>query len=51
MEKLTSGLTLNWLVLPPVPGSSVVYIKMQKHVRIVEQVEWEPRIVTSPLAA
>jgi len=29
----------------------LVYIEMQQHVRVVQQIEWEPRIVTSPLAA
>ena len=29
----------------------VVYVRMQKHVRVVEQVEWEPKVLASPLAA
>ncbi len=29
----------------------VVYVRMQKRVRIVEQVEWQPSILASPRAA
>lgn len=29
----------------------VVYVRMQKHVRVVEQVEWQPNILAAPLAA
>lgn len=36
----------------PYPLDSVlVYVMLQKHVRIVQQVEWEADIVASPLAA
>ena len=34
---------------PRPAGTSMVYVRMQKRVRMIQQVEWEPEIVTSPL--
>ena len=31
--------------------SPMVYVRMQKRVRMIQQVEWEPEIVTFPLVA
>jgi hypothetical protein len=28
----------------------VVYVRMQKRIRVVEQVEWQPNILAAPLA-
>lgn len=28
----------------------LVYVSMKKHIRVVEQVEWKPEILSSPLA-
>ncbi len=28
-----------------------IYVSMKKHIRVVEKVEWEPEILSSPLAA
>jgi hypothetical protein len=36
---------------PRPADSPVVYVRMQKQVRIIERVEWQPNIVASPLAA
>ena len=33
---------------PRAPGSQQVYVKMQKRVRIVEQIKWEASILQSP---
>jgi len=35
---------------PRPTDSPVVYVKMQKRVRTVQQIEWQPEIVASPLA-
>ncbi len=34
--------------VPRSADSPVVYVRMQKRVRVVEQVEWQPSIVPSP---
>jgi len=39
------------LALPRPTDAPVVYVKMQKRIRVVEQVEWQPNILTAPLAA
>ncbi|MBI5301081.1 MAG: hypothetical protein HY868_03015 [Chloroflexi bacterium] len=36
---------------PRPPDSSVVYVKMQKRVRMIQQVEWQPEVVAAPLVA
>ena len=36
---------------PNPPDAPIVYIRMKKEVRMVQQVEWTPSIVQSPLAA
>jgi hypothetical protein len=38
-------------VMPRPTDSPLVYVKMQKRVRIVQQVEWMPQVLASPLAA
>jgi hypothetical protein len=35
---------------PRPADSPVVYIKMSKQVRLVQQIEWHPEVVDSPLA-
>lgn len=37
--------------MPNPPDAPIVYIRMDKQVRVVQQVEWTPSIVSSPLAA
>ncbi|HLF89488.1 MAG TPA: DUF5647 family protein [Anaerolineales bacterium] len=36
---------------PESPGRQRVYIRMQKHIRLVEQVGWEAKILPSPQLA
>ncbi|MFZ5822390.1 MAG: DUF5647 family protein [Chloroflexota bacterium] len=35
----------------PPQDAPIVYVRMTKQVRVVQQVEWKPSIVSSPLAA
>jgi hypothetical protein len=37
--------------LPRPADSTLVYVKMQKRVRVVQQIEWMPQVLASPLAA
>ncbi len=45
-----ANLEMAHATLPPDAGP-LVYINMQKHIRIVEQVEWNATLLPSPLAA
>ena len=36
---------------PYPPDTKIVYVRMTKHVRMVEQVEWMPTVLSAPLAA
>ncbi len=36
---------------PNPPDSQIVYIRMTKQVKVVQQVEWTPTIMPAPLAA
>ena len=35
--------------MPHLTDALVVYVRMQKRIRVVEQVEWQPNILTAPL--
>ena len=35
---------------PRPADTSVAYVRMQKRVRMIQQIEWQPEIVASPLA-
>ena len=36
--------------MPRPTDAPVVYVRMQKRIRVVEQVEWQPNILAAPLA-
>ena len=35
--------------MPHLTDAPVVYVRMQKRIRVVEQVEWQPNILAAPL--
>ncbi len=37
--------------MPRSTDSPVVYVRMRKRVRMIQQVEWQPEVVASPLIA